>query len=626
MRGTLDRIQSPEELRRLPPSDLPAIAEEIRAFLLESVSQTGGHLGANLGVVELTLALHYTLDTPRDRLVWDVGHQAYPHKLLTGRRDRFATIRKRGGLSGFPKRGESPFDTFGVGHAATSISAALGMAQGAKLRGEDRRVAAVIGDGAMTAGMAFEALNHAGQLEIPLLVILNDNEMAISPNVGALSQRFSRLIAGRWYNRMRDNTERALNRLPALAELARRTEEHVKGMVTPGTLFEELGFNYLGPVNGHDTGELLAILNKVRDMDGPRLLHVVTRKGKGYEPAESEPTKYHGVGPFDPESGAPSSGAGGPPPFTRVFSDALVALAGADERIAAITPAMREGSGLVAFEQHFPDRYFDVGIAEQHALTFAAGLACEGMHPVVAIYATFLQRAYDQLIHDIALQGLPVLFAVDRAGIVGPDGPTHGGNLDLSFLLPVPGLTVMTPADEEELRGLLATGLTLDGPAVVRYPKARATAEPPTTVPEPLPVGRAEVVRAGNGPEAILVFGPLLEAALAAVEGRDATVVSMRFAKPLDTQLLDELAATKQRLITVEEGTVAGGAGEGVRRYVAGIAPACSVTPLGLPDRFIPQGERSELLTEMGLDGEGIAAAMAQAAESDPVASEAGER
>jgi len=606
----LDTIHSPADLRALDADRLPEVAEDLRAFLLDALSRTGGHLGANLGTVELTLALHYCLDTPDDRLVWDVGHQAYNHKLLTGRRERFATIRKQGGLSGFPKRGESPFDTFGVGHASTSISAALGMAQAAAARGEDRQAAAIIGDGAMTAGMAFEALNHAGHLGANLMVVLNDNEMSISENVGALSKRFSRLIAGRWYNRMRDNADRALARVPAARDFARRAEEHVKGMVTPGTLFEELGFNYVGPIDGHNLDELLPILRNLRALDGPRLLHVVTRKGKGWEPAESDPIKYHGVAPFDPRTGTMHKAGGGAPAFTQVFGDALMELADADPEVMAITPAMREGSGLVEFQERFPERFFDVGIAEQHALTFAAGLACEGYRPVVAIYSTFLQRAYDQLIHDIALQGLPVTFAIDRAGIVGPDGPTHGGNLDLSYLRAVPDLLIMTPADADDLRRMLATGVTHDGPAAVRYPKARAAEATEAGPARPLEVGRATVVRAGAGDDAVLVFGPFLEPALAAAEAMDATVVNMRFVKPLDATLLGELAGRHGRLITVEENNLAGGAGEAVRGHVASHGLEVEVLTLGLPDTFIPQGERTDLLADYGLDTAGIAACL----------------
>jgi 1-deoxy-D-xylulose-5-phosphate synthase len=610
MSRLLDTIHSPDDLRSLDADQLPEVAEDLRAFLLESLSQTGGHLGANLGTVELTLALHYCLNTPDDRLVWDVGHQAYNHKVLTGRREGFPTIRKQGGLSGFPKRGESPYDTFGVGHASTSISAALGMAQAAAARGDERTVAAIIGDGAMTAGMAFEALNHAGHLGANLVVVLNDNEMSISENVGALSKRFSRLIAGRWYNRMRDNADRALARIPGARDFARRAEEHVKGMVTPGTLFEELGFNYIGPIDGHNLDELLPILANLRQLDGPRLLHVVTRKGMGWEPAETDPIKYHGVAPFDPRTGTMHKAGGGPPAFTKVFGDALMELAEADPDVVAITPAMREGSGLVAFEQRFPDRFFDVGIAEQHALTFAAGLACEGFRPVVAIYSTFLQRAYDQLIHDIAIQGLPVTFAIDRAGIVGPDGPTHGGNLDLSYLRAVPELVIMTPADAEDLRRMLATGVAHPGPTAVRYPKDRAAETENGDPVRPLEVGRAQVVREGSGDDALLVFGPFLDPALEAAEAMDATVVNMRFVKPLDGELIAELAGRHGRLITVEENNLAGGAGEAVRSHVADHALGAAVRCLALPDTFIPQGERKDLLTEYGLDAAGIAACL----------------
>ncbi|HKJ71308.1 MAG TPA: 1-deoxy-D-xylulose-5-phosphate synthase [Gammaproteobacteria bacterium] len=625
MTRLLDTIHAPADLRELAPEQLPQVADDLRAFLLEALSQTGGHLGANLGTVELTLALHYCLNTPDDRLVWDVGHQAYNHKVLTGRRERFATIRKRGGLSGFPKRGESPYDTFGVGHASTSISAALGMAQAAAARGEERAVAAIIGDGAMTAGMAFEALNHAGHLGANLLVVLNDNEMSISENVGALSKRFSRLIAGRWYNRMRDNADRALSRIPGARDFARRAEEHLKGMVTPGTLFEELGFNYVGPIDGHNLDELLPVLRNLRGMEGPRLLHVVTRKGMGWEPAESDPIKYHGVAPFDPRTGTMHKPGGGAPAFTKVFGDALIELAEADPDIMAITPAMREGSGLVDFQNRFPERFFDVGIAEQHALTFAAGLACEGYRPVVAIYSTFLQRAYDQLIHDIAIQGLPVTFAIDRAGIVGPDGPTHGGNFDLSYLRAVPDLLVMTPAGANDLRRMLATAVAHDGPAAVRYPKDRAAGGAEAAPGRPLEVGRAEVVRRGAGGDAVLVFGPFLEAALEAAEGADATVVNMRFVKPLDGELLGELAGSHGRLITVEENTLAGGAGEAVRSLVAERDLDVEVVCLGLPDAFIPQGERKDLLAEYGLDATGITERL-RAGSQDPAVAPDAER
>ncbi|HKL78511.1 MAG TPA: 1-deoxy-D-xylulose-5-phosphate synthase [Gammaproteobacteria bacterium] len=611
MPDILEQIHCPADLRELDAKQLPELADEIRTFLLDALSRTGGHLGANLGVVELTLALHYGFNTPTDRLVWDVGHQAYVHKLLTGRRDAFDSIRQFGGLSGFPKRSESAYDTFGVGHASTSISAALGMAQAAAAQGDEREAVAIIGDGAMTAGMAFEALNHAGHLDTDLLVVLNDNEMSISPNVGALSKRFSRLIAGRWYNRVRDNADRALSRLPAARGLAKRAEEHVKGMITPGTLFEELGFNYVGPVDGHNLDELLPILRDLQSVKGPRLLHVVTTKGKGYSPAEESPTQFHGVGPFDPHTGAPRKASDGPPAYTKVFGDALIEQAETNPDVVAITPAMREGSGLVEFEQRFPERFYDVGIAEQHALTFAAGLACDGLQPVVAIYSTFLQRAYDQLIHDIAIQGLPVTFAIDRAGIVGPDGPTHGGSLDLSFLRPVPGLVVMTPANEIDLRHMLATGVAHDGPAALRYPRDRAVGLAPPAQATPLEIGQAEVIRHGQSGQAVLVFGPFLEAARTAAEEADATVVNMRFVKPLDTALLGELSASHNRLITIEENAIAGGAGEAVRQALAEIGASTAVTCLGLPDQFVPQGERKDLLAGYGLDTDGLRAALA---------------
>ncbi len=613
MSEILDTIHEPADLRNRPPEDLPQVVEELRAFLLDSLSQIGGHLGANLGTVELTVALHYLFETPKDRLVWDVGHQSYGHKLLTGRRDAFPTIRQENGLSGFPKRAESPYDTFGVGHAATSISAALGMAQGLALSNEDRQVVAVIGDGAMTAGMAFEALNNAGVLGTNLLIILNDNGMSISPNVGALSKRLARLMAGRWYNRVMDGADRALDHLPGLSGVARWAEGHAKGLVTPGTLFEELGLNYVGPADGHDLHELLPILRNLKTMEGPRLLHVVTRKGKGYDPAEAEPTKYHGVTPFNLSEGLPASSGGGPPAFTKVFGDALIELAEDDSRVVAITPAMREGSGLVEFEQHFPDRFFDVGIAEQHSLTFAAGMACEGLRPVVAIYSTFLQRAYDQLIHDIAIQHLPVTFAIDRAGIVGPDGPTHGGNFDLSYLRLIPDMVVMTPANELDLRRMLATGVAHDGPAALRYPKAKGRGFPVSGPPQPLEVGKAQVVRQGAGEEAILVFGPFVEAAEEAAENRDATVVNMRFVKPLDTLLLDELAGRCRRVVTIEENTVAGGAGEAIRTLVAERRLDVEVLCLGLPDAFIPHGDRSHLLGRFGLDARGLEALLEEA-------------
>ncbi|WP_297527984.1 1-deoxy-D-xylulose-5-phosphate synthase [Thiohalobacter sp.] len=601
----LATIDSPADLRRLPEAELPALARELRAFLIDSVSRTGGHLAAGLGTVELTLALHYVYRTPEDRLVWDVGHQSYPHKILTGRRERMASLRQRGGLAGFPRREESEYDTFGVGHSSTSISAALGMALAARRAGSRRRVVAVIGDGAMTAGQAFEALNHAGDARADLLVILNDNEMSISPNVGALSSHLARLLSGRMYATVREGGKRILRNLPPVAELARRAEEHMKGMVVPGTLFEEMGFNYLGPIDGHDLPALVSTLRNVRELRGPQLLHVVTRKGKGYAPAEANPCAYHGVGRFDPVTGECESTPATGPTYTQVFGDWLCDMAETDPSLVAITPAMREGSGLVEFSRRFPDRYFDVGIAEQHAVTLAAGLACEGLHPVVAIYSTFLQRGYDQLIHDVALQNLPVTFAIDRAGLVGPDGPTHTGSFDLGYLRCTPNLVVMAPADENECRRMLTTAQRHPGPAAVRYP--RGTGPGVAVSPElvPLPLGRGEIRRQGRE-VAILSFGSLLDRALAAAEALDATVANMRFVKPLDTELLQQLLSGHRLWVTLEDNALAGGAGSAVAEWLADQGQAMPLLRLGLPDAFIEQGSRDELLAECGLDAAGI--------------------
>ncbi len=563
----LESIDSPEALRTLPRSRLPELARELRAFLIETVSSTGGHLASNLGVVELTIALHYIYDTPEDRLVWDVGHQSYPHKILTGRRREMTRLRQRGGISGFTKISESPYDTFGAGHSSTSISAALGMAVAARARGESRRVVAIIGDGAIGAGMAFEALNHASDVDADLLVVLNDNEMSISPNVGGLSNHLARLLSGRLYSTVREGSKSVLNHMPSsLRELARRAEEHMKGMVIPGTLFEELGFNYIGPVDGHDLDTLVTTLGNMRSLRGPQLLHIVTRKGKGFEPAEANPCAFHGVSRFDPVTGAPTRPVAAtptpPPTWTSVFGQWVCRAAEREPLLMAITPAMCEGSGLTEFRSRFASRFFDVGIAEQHAVTFAAGLAREKMKPVVAIYSTFLQRAYDQLIHDVALQNLPVLFAIDRAGIVGPDGPTHAGSFDLSYLRCVPNLTIMAPADEAEMVRMLETGLQCDGPAAVRYPRGAATGcTVPQTV-EPLELGRGRVVREGRE-VALLSFGTLLPAALEAAEALDATVADMRFVKPLDEALILDLARSHRRLVTIEENVVAGGPGRG---------------------------------------------------------------
>lgn len=601
----LEQIDSPEQLKGLSLPQLRQLATELRGFMIDSVGRTGGHLAAGLGAVELTIALHYVFNTPEDRIVWDVGHQSYPHKILTGRRDRFPTLRQLGGLGGFPRREESPYDTFDVGHSSTSISAALGMAIAARRQGSQRRAIAVIGDGAMTAGMAFEALNHAGDLDADLLVILNDNEMSISPNVGGLSNYLARVLSGKLYSTMREGSKKVLKTMPSpMWELARRAEEHVKGMVVPGTLFEELGFNYIGPVDGHDLETLIKTLGNLKSLQGPQFLHIVTQKGKGYPPAEQNPCAFHGVSAFDPETGEMLA-RGGDLTYTQVFSDWLCDMAAADERLVGITPAMREGSGLVAFSEQFPERYFDVGIAEQHAVTLAAGLACDGTKPVVAIYSTFLQRAYDQLIHDVALQNLPVLLAIDRAGIVGPDGPTHSGNYDLSFLRCIPNLLVMAASDENECRRMLTTGFLHDGPAAVRYPRGTGMGAAVEPSLEPLPVGEAEIRRVGHQ-IAILSFGSLLAPALAAGEALDATVLNMRFVKPMDEAAILKAAEEHSLLVTLEDNTVQGGAGSGVGECLAAHGRQVPLLQLGLPDRFIEQGKREELLAACGLDADGI--------------------
>lgn len=601
----LEQVDWPEQLKSLSISQLKQLSEELRAFMIRSVGQTGGHLSAGLGAVELTVALHYVFDTPEDRLVWDVGHQSYPHKILTGRRQQMGTLRQSGGLAGFPKRDESPYDTFGVGHSSTSISAALGMALAAQQQGSNRRVVAVIGDGAMTAGMAFEALNHAGDLDANLLVVLNDNEMSISPNVGGLSNYLARVLSGKLYSTMREGSKKVLKTMPSpMWELARRVEEHAKGMVVPGTLFEELGFNYIGPVDGHDVENLVKTLKNLKSLSGPQFLHVVTRKGKGFEPAEKNPCAYHGVSAFDPETGE-MLGSGGGPTYTQVFGDWLCDMAADDSRLVAITPAMREGSGLVRFSEEFPDRYYDVGIAEQHAVTLAAGLACEGVKPVVAIYSTFLQRAYDQVIHDVALQNLPVLFAIDRAGLVGPDGPTHSGNYDLSFLRCIPNLVIMAPSDENECRQMLYTGFVHDGPAAVRYPRGTGPGRRVESAMQPIPLGRAERRREGDG-VAILAFGSLLAEALSAAEALDASVYNMRFIKPLDEAAVLEAADRHDLLVTLEDNSVVGGAGSAVGECLATHGRPIALLQLGLPDRFIEQGKREELLAGCGLDRDGI--------------------
>ena len=601
----LRRIDSPEDLRRLDEKELLQLADEVRHYLLESVSRSGGHLAAGLGTVELTIALHYVFNTPYDRLVWDVGHQAYPHKILTGRRDRLATIRKRGGLTPFPKRSESPYDAFGVGHSSTSISAALGMAIAASLEGRDQRAVAVIGDGGLTGGMAFEALNHAGSLDANLLVVLNDNEMSISPNVGALTNYLARILSSKLYTTFREGSKQILSHVPEMWELARRAEEHVKGMVAPGTLFEELGFNYIGPIDGHDLPTLIATLRNIRSLNGPHFLHVITKKGKGYLPAERDPVTYHGVTPFDPSKNAMTKAPSKGLTYTQVFSHWLCDAAEREPKLVGITPAMREGSGLVTFSERFPERYFDVGIAEQHAVTLAAGLACEGYKPVVAIYSTFLQRAYDQLIHDVALQNLPVVFAIDRAGLVGPDGPTHAGSFDLSYLRCVPNMVVMAPADENECYQMLNTALACGRPAAVRYPRGTGPGVALKRTPDTLPIGKGVVCRRGRR-IAILAFGSMVVPALAAAERLDATVANMRFVKPLDEALIRELARSHDYLVTVEENVVMGGAGSAVNEYLVSSGLPLPVLNLGLPDRYLEHGSREELLSEAELDADGI--------------------
>ena len=606
----LETIDKPADLRRLPQPKLAQLAAELREFLIHSVSTRGGHFAAGLGTVELTVALHYVFNTPYDRLVWDVGHQAYPHKVLTGRRALLHTIKQDKGLAPFPTRSESDFDTFGVGHSSTSISAALGMAIAAAKRGEDRHAVAIIGDGALTAGMAFEALNHAGTAPADLLIILNDNDMSISENVGALSNYLARALSGRMYAHLREGGKKVLRQMPTVWELARRSEEHIKGMVLPGTLFEEMGFNYIGPIDGHDVKALVATLKNVRKLKGPQFLHVVTRKGKGYAPAEADPIKWHGPGPFDPASGKIFKEASSGPTYSQVFGQWLCDMAERDPNVIGITPAMREGSGLVEFSKRFPDRYFDVAIAEQHAVTFAAGLACEGFKPIVAIYSTFLQRAYDQLIHDVALQNLPVVFALDRAGLVGSDGATHQGSYDLSFLRCIPNMVVMTPSDENECRQMLFTGTTLSSPSAVRYPRGTGSGVPVVAEMTALPLGRAQIRREGRSGLAILVFGTLLESARKIAERLDATLVNMRFVKPLDSALVESVADRHQALVTVEENAVMGGAGSAVAETLAAAGIQVPMLHLGVPDRFIEHGSRDTCLAAAGLDLAGLTASI----------------
>ena len=576
----------------------------MRAFLIDSVSRTGGHLAAGLGTVELTIALHYVFNTPEDRLVWDVGHQTYPHKILTGRRDQMHTLRQTGGISGFPRREESEFDTFGVGHSSTSVSAALGMAVAAARTGSDRQVIAVIGDGALSGGQAFEALNNAGNIDANLLVILNDNDMSISPNVGAMSSYLARILSGKVYTHMREGSKTVLSTIPPMWEFAKRVEEHMKGMVMPSTLFEELGFNYFGPVDGHNLHALIRMLTNLRQLTGPRFLHIATRKGKGYEPAEGDPCVYHGVTPFDPATGKMEKKPAGVT-YTQVFGEWLCDMAERDVRLIGITPAMREGSGLVKFSQRFPNRYFDVGIAEQHALTFAAGLACDGMKPVVAIYSTFLQRGYDQLIHDICIQNLPVLFAIDRAGLVGADGATHAGSFDFSYLRCLPNMKIMAPADENECRQMLYTGFMQDGPVAVRYPRGSGPGVAVDPDMQAIPLGKGEIRRKGKR-LALLAFGSMLAPSLEAGEAFDATVVNMRWVKPLDQDLVRELVNSHELLITIEENAVAGGAGSAVGEFVLAQGLTTNVINLGLPDQFIEHGDHKSQLAKCGLDASGI--------------------
>ena len=613
MTALLNAINSPDDLRQLERKQLPQLAEELRQFLLESVSRTGGHLSSNLGTVELTLALHYVFNTPHDKLVWDVGHQTYTHKILTGRREAMKTLRMAGGISGFPKRDESPYDAFGTAHSSTSISAALGMAVAAQIEGSDRRAVAIIGDGALSGGMAFEALNNAGAMDANLLVVLNDNDMSISSPVGALNNYLAKLMSGRFYAAMRRGSEKILKGMPPVLEFAKRAEEHVKGMVIPGTLFEEFGFNYIGPIDGHDLDVLLTTLDNIRHLEGPQFLHVVTQKGKGYVHAEADCLLYHGVGKFDPEQGivakSTTNQAANKPSYTQVFGAWLCDMAEQDKRLVGVTPAMCEGSGMVEFAQQFPDRYFDVGIAEQHALTFAAGLACEGLKPVVAIYSTFLQRAYDQLIHDIAIQNLPVVLAIDRAGLVGADGATHAGSFDLSYLRCIPNMIVMTPSDENECRQMLFTAFQLNTPSAVRYPRGCGPGVTPDKEMRALPVGRGELRRAGKK-IAILAFGSLLAPAQAAGEQLDATVANMRFVKPLDEELVLRLAREHDLLVTVEENTVQGGAGSAVAECLLRHGVVVPLLQLGLPDAFLEQGEPAKMLAACGLDGAGISASI----------------
>ena len=597
-------VDNPSGLKLLDRSQLEQLSGELRTFLIDSVSKTGGHLAAGLGVVELTIALHYVFDTPWDRLVWDVGHQAYPHKILTGRRDRMSTLRKRDGISGFPRREESEFDAFGVGHASTSISAALGMAVASKHKGEQRQIVSIIGDGSIGGGMAFEAMNQAGAMDIDLLVILNDNDMSISPPVGGIRNHLAKALSSKFYTKVREGGKSALSNMPNVSEFVGKWEEHMKGMVMPGTLFEELGFNYIGTVDGHDIETLVTTLENMKAIRGPRFLHVVTQKGRGFTPAESDPCFYHGVPPYDPETGEISKAASGPT-YTQVFGDWICDAAAEDPRLVAITPAMREGSGLVRYAEEYPERYFDVGIAEPHALTFAAGMACEGLKPVVAIYSTFLQRAFDQLAHDISLQNLDVMLAVDRAGLVGEDGATHAGSFDLSYVRSLPNMMILAPADENECRQMLQTAYEHNGPAVVRYPRGVGPGVEVSEERNPLPIGKGEIVREGKG-IAILAFGSMLAPAMQAADILDATVVNMRFIKPLDEELVVKMSEGHDVLVTIEENVIQGGAGSAVNEFLAERRMGIAVLNLGLPDRYIEHASSSQQLQMCGLDADGV--------------------
>ncbi len=605
----LAKIDSPTQLRGLDVEQLRELAGQLRQYMIETVSKTGGHLAPSLGVVDLTIALHYIFNTPDDKIVWDVGHQAYAHKILTGRRDRMDTLRKKDGVSGFPKRSESEYDAFGVGHSSTSISAALGMAVAASIQNQEKQCIAVIGDGAMTAGEAFEALDHAGDLRENLIVVLNDNNMSISENVGALGRSFAKIISGKWYSTVREGSKKVFQKMPnSVLELARKAEEHVKGMVVPGTLFEEMGFNYVGPVDGHDLTQLLQVLKNIQLIEGPKLLHIVTKKGLGYEPAEENPTKYHGVTPFNPECGVQKADSAGLT-YTQVFGKWLCDTAHKNSKMVAITPAMREGSGMVEFANKYPDRFFDVAIAEQHAVTFAAGLACEGLKPVLAIYSTFLQRGFDQLMHDVALQNLPVLFAIDRAGIVGADGPTHNGCFDISYMRCLPNMVIMAPANLNECYQMLTIGFEMNAPVAVRYPREKVSGEELQHNIKSIDLGKSEQVVTGDS-VAILCFGSLLSECEKVAQEEGYTLINMRFVKPLDEEVLLQVVKSHQVIVTVEDNMVAGGAGSGVNEFLLAAGKKVSILNIGIPDQYVPQGVRGEMLAEFGLDSVGIKSAV----------------